>query len=109
MARYRLLICWGLLTLLLHLVACQQERKPASDLFQEAEQAYRGGDYDEALRKYEEFLEQDPNSPLSSLAKQRISNIEREFNNVMGNKKGLHPIYLKPNKGGQTGPNENPQ
>ena len=78
------------------LSGCEEDRKPGDQIFQEAEKAFRLGDYDKALTLYQEFLEQNPNSPLTSIAEQRIMSIEREFKSVMGKKRGLHPIYLKP-------------
>ena len=90
----------GLLLLLfltlLNLSACKQESQGGNELFLEAEDAYKIGDYDRATAKYNQFLKEHPNSSLTDLATQRVENIKREFHSIMSKPRGLHPIYLKP-------------
>lgn len=85
-----------LLTLLLTLLACQPPRRPQRELFDEAEIAYRSGNYDLAIEHYEAFRKTFPDHTLAPLAQQRINNIEREVNSVMQRKIGTKPIYLRP-------------
>jgi hypothetical protein len=94
-ARWRLrllLLC----LLALALAACHPSQKPQRSLFDDAEAAYRSGNYDIAIKNYEAFEKAFPDHPLAPLAKQRIGNIEREFESVMARKQGSKPIYLRP-------------
>jgi hypothetical protein len=92
-----LLLMWAL-------AACQHAQKPQRAMFDEAEAAFRNGHYDAALERYEAFQKAFPDHPLAPLARQRVSNIEREFNAVMDRKAGAKPIYLRP-----VGPEESAQ
>lgn len=75
---------------------CQPQRHPERELFDEAEAAYRNGHYDRAIEHYEAFLKASPDHQLARLAQERILNIERELEVVMGRRNGPRPIYLRP-------------
>ena len=92
----RLLTLLLLAVVSLILIACQPPRRPQRELFDEAEIAYRSGNYDLAIEHYEAFRKAFPDHTLAPLAQQRISNIEREVNSVMQRKIGTKPIYLRP-------------
>ncbi len=78
-------------TLLLCFNACQQQHVPSRVYFDEAETAYRAGNYDLALQQYEYFLKQNPDPQLARLAERRKLSITREIDNVMGQKTGFRP------------------
>lgn len=78
------------------LAACQDVSSPNTELFDQAEEQLQRGDYDEAIRNYEAFIERYPNSPLLPIARQRLANIERELEAVMGRRANPAPIYIRP-------------
>ena len=88
--------------------ACKPERRPAREVFNEAEEAYRAGAYDEALERYEQFLREAPEHQLAPLAQQRVLNIERELEVIMGRRNGPRPIYLRPVEKGIAVPSQPP-
>ena len=73
------------------LPACQQQRLPSRAYFDEAETAYRAGNYDLAQQQYTYFLKQNPDPQLARLAERRILSISREIENVMGQNTGFRP------------------
>jgi hypothetical protein len=83
---------------LLLLAACQPPRTPERAIFDQGETAYRQGNFDLALERYEAFLKAAPGHQLAPLAQQRILVIERELEAVMGRKIGPRPIYLRPSE-----------
>lgn len=76
--------------------ACQPRPVPEREIFDEAEDAYRAGDYDRALERYEAFLKTAPDHQLAPIAQQRVLSIERELEVVMGRTNGPRPFYLRP-------------
>ena len=76
------------------LVACQSEHLSAREIFDHAEAAYRMGNYDVAHQTYAQFLKKNPDPQLAILAERRMRAIEREIDNVMGQKTGPRPIYV---------------
>lgn len=77
-------------------LACQPERTPQRHLFDQGDAAFRKGHYDLALEHYKAFVKAAPNHQLAPLAQQRIVNIERQLEHVLGRKNGPRPIYLRP-------------
>lgn len=77
-------------------VGCQEPAPPQTDLFELAEEHLQRGDYDGATRNYEAFLERYPHSPLAPIAEQRLRNIDRELEAVMGRRSTPAPIYIRP-------------
>lgn len=68
--------------------------KPSRVLFDEAEEAYKSGQYERATMLYAEFLKSDPDPQLARLAERRSLSIEREIDNIMGKKDGPRPVYI---------------
>ncbi len=93
-------------------VGCQEPSSPPTDLFQRAEEFLQRGDYDGASEDYEAFLERYPNSPLAPIAEQRLRNIDRELEAIMGRRSTPAPIYIRPTEPveeeSETGAQENP-
>jgi hypothetical protein len=77
-------------------VGCDEERPAETDLFEQAEQLLRIGDSEAANRNYEEFLERYPQSPLAPLARERLANIDRQLESIMGRRAAPAPIYIRP-------------
>lgn len=82
--------------LLVGVVACDESPPRDTALFEQAEELLRGGDYEGASQAYEAFLSSHPASPLAPLAEQRLLNIDRELEAVMGRRAAPAPIYIKP-------------
>lgn len=82
----------GLLGLML--LACQPMLEPSRQVFDQAEDAYRSGQYDKAHQKYAQFLKQNPDPQLARLAERRILSIEREIESVLGKKSGPRPVFV---------------
>lgn len=76
--------------------ACNRVSPPETDKFQQAETCLRRGDYDEAIRLYHEFLHDEPNSPFAHVAQERLLNIDRELESVMGRRPAPAPLYIRP-------------
>jgi hypothetical protein len=109
-------IAWLLGSIILALwmtlaVACHEPATPEPVLFERAETRLRRGDYEGATMDYQEFLQRFPNSPLASIARQRLRNIDRELEAVMGRRSSPAPIYIRPTDPGEeqssTGDREN--
>ncbi|MBN1946678.1 MAG: hypothetical protein JW797_13470 [Bradymonadales bacterium] len=77
-------------------VHCEQVQHPEGDRFQRAEDCLHRGDYDEAIENYQAFLEQHPGSNLAPIARQRLIDIDRELEAVMGRRACPAPIYIRP-------------
>lgn len=80
------------------LASCQEPTPPQTDLFEQAEVLLHRGDYDGATRYYRAFLDRHPNSPLAPVAEQRLRNIDRELEAVMGRRSTPAPIYIRPSE-----------
>lgn len=78
------------------LVGCDETYEEETVLFERAEQRYAAGDYDGAVERYERFLEIHPLSPLAPIAEQRLRNVEREIDAVMGRRGAPAPIRVNP-------------
>jgi len=78
--------------------SCHEPTTPPTELFQRAEELLQLGDYDGASSNYEAFLERFPNSPLAPIAEQRLRNIDRELEAVMGRRSTPAPIYIRPSE-----------
>ncbi|MFA5623777.1 MAG: tetratricopeptide repeat protein [Bradymonadales bacterium] len=76
------------------ILSCQPPSVPSRVLFDEAELAYKTGQYERASHLYSEFLKSDPDPQLARLAERRSLSIEREIDNVMGKKDGPRPVYI---------------
>lgn len=77
-------------------MGCQEPGPPDSTLFERAEERMHAGDYEGARQNYTRFLEAQPTGPFSELARQRLVNIEREMDSVMGRRATPAPIYIRP-------------
>lgn len=75
---------------------CKKPPANDTDLFEQAEAYLQRGDYEAATRAYSRFLDQHPESPLADLARQRLLNIDRELEAVMGRRSAPAPIYVRP-------------
>ncbi len=75
---------------------CKDAPPNNTDLFEQAEAHLQRGDYEAATRAYSQFLDQHPDSPLADLARQRLLNIDRELEAVMGRRSAPAPIYVRP-------------
>lgn len=83
------------------LVGCDETYEEETLLFERAEQRYASGDYDGAVERYERFLDLHPLSPLAPIAEQRLRNIEREIDAVMGRRGAPAPVRVNPFGGAQ--------
>jgi hypothetical protein len=81
-------------------VACHDPLPPPAQAFEDAEARLREGDYDGATRLYQTFLASHPHSPLAPIARQRLRNIDRELEAVMGRRATPAPIYIRPELAG---------
>ena len=77
-------------------VGCREEPPRDTTIFEQAEELLRDGDYEGATRAYHQFLELHPSSPLVPIARQRLLNIDRELEAVMGRRYAPAPIYIRP-------------
>lgn len=98
---------WAVVTLCC--MACQPVHVSPRALFDEAEAAYRVGNYDVAHQQYMKFLKQNPDPQLAILAERRMRSIEREFDNVMGQKTGPRPVYVAGEDPSRATPTRQPQ
>jgi hypothetical protein len=95
-AARRVLLGAAGLVVALSLAACEEPQPPPVTQFERAEELLRAGDYDGATRLYEAFLADHPRSPLARVARQRLRNIDRELEAVMGRRATPAPIYIRP-------------
>jgi len=79
-------------------LGCQASSTTETASFEQAEVAYRAGQYSRALDGYQGFLKRYPKSPLASVARTRIRCISREIRGLKGRKGVPLPIY----KGGSS-------
>ncbi len=91
------------LVMLLVFCGCQSSRPTETALFEEAEIAYRAGNYDGALNGYQAFLRTYPMSPLAKTAEMRLRNIRREVSSVMGRQGMPRPVYHGSKRAGSEG------
>lgn len=77
-------------------VGCHEPQPPPTDEFERAETLLHAGDYDGAAGLYTDFLDRHPSSPLAPIARQRLRNIDRELEAVMGRRSTPAPIYIRP-------------
>ena len=74
-------------------LGCQPSAATETRSFESAEQAYRSGQYRQALDGYELFLKRYPNSPLAEVASTRIRCVNREVRGMLGRKNMPRPMY----------------
>ena len=90
-------------------MACQTDHDSPRETFDRAEAAYRVGNYDVAHQNYTQFLKKNPDPQLAILAQRRLRLIEREIDNVMGQKTGPRPVYVAGDDPSQAVPTRQPQ
>ncbi len=105
----RVVLILVLLGMTFLVMACQPSHRPSRETFDEAESAYRIGNYDVARQNYALFLKQNPDPQLARLAERRLLSIEREFENVMGQKTGPRPVYVAGESPTNAVPSQQPQ
>ena len=76
------------------LAACEPPPHISREDFDQAEIAYKSGQYDKATELYNRFLKSSPDPQLARLAERRVLSIEREFESIRDKKNGPRPIYL---------------
>ena len=83
--------------------ACENNAVPPVTYFEQAERAYKAGQYEVAHQNYNLFLRQNPDPQLARLAERRLLSIEREIESVLGQKAGPRPAYVyQDNSAGST-------
>ncbi len=90
-------------------MSCQADHVSPRETFDRAEAAYRVGNYDVAHQHYTQFLKKNPDPQLAILAQRRLRSIEREIDNVMGQKTGPRPVYVAGEDPSQAVPTRQPQ
>jgi len=96
MSRWKL-VCTGLVGAVLAgtvLSGCEHSERPRTSLFQQAEQHFERGEYDDALDDYQAFLERFPRSPLAETARLRVRSINREVQSLMETQNMPEPQYV---------------
>jgi outer membrane protein assembly factor BamD (BamD/ComL family) len=91
------LVCTGLVGAVLVgavLSGCEPSERPRTSLFQQAEQHFKRGEYDDALDDYQAFLERFPRSPLAETARLRVRSINREVQSLMETQNMPEPHYI---------------
>jgi hypothetical protein len=73
--------------------ACETPQQTETAMFERAEQHYRLGNYDDAIKGYQAFLQQYPTSPLARTAQMRVRSIHREVASVLDRQGMPRPIY----------------
>lgn len=98
MLSFEITLCLALLAgaLVSGLMACEPDEAADIELFKRAEALLAEGDYDRATQAYELFITEIPNGPLTRIAEQRLRNIDRELEAVMGRRSSPAPIYIRP-------------
>ncbi len=76
------------------LSGCEHSERPRTSLFQQAEQHFERGEYDDALDDYQAFLERFPRSPLAETARLRVRSINREVQSLMETQNMPEPRYV---------------
>ena len=84
----------------LPMVGCQDHGVPSRQYFDQAENAYRSGQYEVAYQNYTVFLRRNPDPQLARLAERRLLSIEREMECVFGQKSGPRPAYIMHDESG---------
>jgi len=102
-----MILCWAVGLVFLS-ASCQPAHTPSRQIFDEAEEAYRSGQYDLAHRRYEQFLKQNLDSQLARLSERRMLSIEREIESVMNIKSGPRPVYANPQDSSTQAPTQEP-
>lgn len=91
------LVCTGLVGAVLVgavLSGCEHSERPRTSLFQQAEQHFERGEYDDALDDYQAFLQRFPRSPLAETARLRVRSINREVQSLMETQNMPEPRYI---------------
>ena len=85
----------------LSLTGCSPNSGGQNNHFEEAETLLSNGDYEGARTFYEQFIQANPASPLLPLVNERLANINRELESLMGRPHRPAPIYIRPSEQGE--------